>query len=361
MAIQFTDPSKLPLQESPYAHIFENVLKGYKMAEEPKTMRREAEAKELANSLQKLALAHKPKEYALSDALKQAQIAKANRPGGSAAKANGKLANFIVSHPNATQEEITAFADTLSNAELEHLKQTTHRGKVLDESQAARGMTANEKNWSLAMGRGMGIDPTEMQKRLNEGQTVSDIAQEKDINVAEVTPKYAPGQEMVKQNQKRAAYTKELAILDKNMVGSMAKYQNKIRGYSLDQVADAISNEDPEEQGRVLAARALQPEIAALRLKMANANIGIESIKELQAKSLGNLKILESTVSPEAYTAMQKYMNLWLNEASEGFGKAIDANGQITPWGGESHSTKGLAKKSSGKFNFGNFPVAGRK
>lgn len=141
MAINFTDFSKAPIQESPWANIFENVLKGYQIAEAPRTMKREAQAKELANSLQKLALEHKPKEYALSDALKQAQIEKARRPagiGGTALKANGKLANFIVSHPNATQEEITKFADTLSEAELKHLNQTTSRSQVLNETQHTR-------------------------------------------------------------------------------------------------------------------------------------------------------------------------------------------------------------------------------
>ena len=358
MGINFTDFSKAPIQESPEANLFENVLKGYKIEEEPKIMKQNAEQKALANSLQKLALEHKPTEYKLADALAQSRIAKNNRPagiGGAAVKANGKLANFIVSHPNATQEEVTAFADTLSEAELKHLRQTTTRSETLDKSQAARGMPANEKKWSLAMGRGMGIDPTEMQRELNEGKTVSDVAKERNIPLAEVKPKYGPGEELVKQNQKRDAYTKELSILDRNMSSAMGKYQNKILGYSLDQVADAVSGDDPDTQGKVLAARALQPEMAALRLKMANANIGIESIKELQAKSLGNLKIIESTVDEPTYLAMQKYMNRWLNEASEGFGKAIDANGQITPWG-----ESGSKGKSSGSRKSVYNPATGR-
>lgn len=107
MAIQFTDFSRAPLntQESPLSSIFENVLKGYKMSQEPAKMKQESSARELANSLKKLEVEHKPKEYELTDQhksltnsmlskanehyeekyglerdLKKAQINKANRP-----------------------------------------------------------------------------------------------------------------------------------------------------------------------------------------------------------------------------------------------------------------------------------------
>ena len=169
MAIQFTDFSKAPLntQESPFKNLLEDVLKGYKMGAEPAKMKQETQQRELANKLKGLELEHKPKEYELSDKqkslanaiqskalehydekfnlekqYKQSQIDKNNRPGGGvAAKANGKLANFIVSHPDATQEQITAFADTLSKAELKHLEQTTERSLTLNETQHKRDAT----------------------------------------------------------------------------------------------------------------------------------------------------------------------------------------------------------------------------
>lgn len=167
MAIQFTDFSKAPLLDSPAKTIFEDVLKGYKISKEPEKMRQEASQRELANNLKKLELEHKPTEYNLGDQektlanslkskalehydekynlekeYKQSQINKNNRPGGGVgAKANGKLANFIVSHPNASQEEIQEFADTLSKAELKHLNQTTERSATLNETQYKRDAT----------------------------------------------------------------------------------------------------------------------------------------------------------------------------------------------------------------------------
>jgi hypothetical protein len=72
MAINFTDFSGKPLLDSPAKSIFEDVLKGYKMQQEPGKMKREATAKELANQLKDLEVKHKPKEYALND--RQAEL-----------------------------------------------------------------------------------------------------------------------------------------------------------------------------------------------------------------------------------------------------------------------------------------------
>lgn len=67
MAIPFTDFSSKPILDSPFKNIFENVLKGYKMSQEPAKMKQEASARELANKLKELDVEHKPKEYELDD------------------------------------------------------------------------------------------------------------------------------------------------------------------------------------------------------------------------------------------------------------------------------------------------------
>ena len=147
MAINFTDFSRAPLntQESPLSTVFEDALKGYKMQQEPAKMGQEKQQRALANSLQKLALEHKPTEYSLADSLKRAQINKANRPaaagGGSNIKANGILANYIVSHPGASQEEIKNFADRLLESQVFHTEEGTKLTDILNETQYTRGLS----------------------------------------------------------------------------------------------------------------------------------------------------------------------------------------------------------------------------
>lgn len=71
MAIQFTDFSRAPLLDSATKNIFEDVLKGYKIAKEPAKMKQEAEEKDLSNKLKSLEVEHKPKEYELNDKQKE--------------------------------------------------------------------------------------------------------------------------------------------------------------------------------------------------------------------------------------------------------------------------------------------------
>src|SRR5690606_6694261 len=96
----------------------------------------------------------------------------------------------------------------------------------------------------------------------------------------------------------------------------LGKYQNKIKGYSINQIADAISGENPDMQARALAARALVPELNSLRLKIMGGNIGIEALNELKHTSLGELKVVESLIDSKTFEQAQKYMNQWIDEAS---------------------------------------------
>jgi hypothetical protein len=166
MAINYPNFLAAPVQKSPFENLFENVLKGYEMQQKPAQMKEEQSARQLANKLREMEVEHKPKEYELNDKgkefanalqnkanqyyeekfrldrdLKKAQTQKALSPGSAAAKANGKLANFMVSHPNASQEDITEFADKLSQAELKHLNQTTERSEALNRNQYKRDAT----------------------------------------------------------------------------------------------------------------------------------------------------------------------------------------------------------------------------
>jgi hypothetical protein len=342
MAIQFTDFSSKPLLDSPAKTIFEDVLKGYQMSQEPGKMKQEASARELANSLKKLEVAHKPKEYALGDQQKSlanalqskalehyeekfklekdyktAQIQKAlqTKVGGTP-KANGELANYIVSHPDATQEDIRKAYDEIHGRKAEHEETIINRSKDVVAGNSFDKLPTNDKKQSVALMKGMGVDPVEAVSYLRQkGNSPSTYADEKGIDINGVQPDYALGEQNVKDAQRASAYMDEIDTLDKHINEGLGRYQNKIMGYSLEQIADAAEGKNPDQQGRALAARALLPELNALRLKIAGGNIGIEALRELEHKSLGQLNILESLVDTPTYNAAQKYMREWIEEA----------------------------------------------
>jgi hypothetical protein len=302
-------------------------------------MRAEQEAKAeqmkgltLGNKIKQFELENKPAQLDIERRYKEALIAKANalaKGGSSPAKANGMLANFKSSHPNATPEETQVFADKLLEAQMKHLNSVTNRSDDLVAGGSFDKLPTDEKKRAVGLVTAMNLDPTEGLKLLRSGKSLQDIAEEKGYNLEELTPVYPLGTENVKQLQKRSGFVNEIKNLENNIIGGMGEYQNKLFGYSLEQMADAVKGDNPDKQGKVLAARALQPELAALRLKVAGGNIGIEAIRELQNKSLGNLKIMESLVDGPTYVAMQKYITKYLEEAAGEYQKTMENYGKL--------------------------------
>ena len=375
MPLQIIDYSKAPLLDSPAKNIFENVLKGYQMSQEPAKMKEEQSARQLANQLKGLEVEHKPKEYELDDKgkmfanalkskalehydetyglerdLKKAQIQKALQAGvGGNQKANGKYANWLVAHPDSTQEERTQAYDQINALETEHEQTIINRSKDVIAGNSFDKMPVNDKKQAVALMKGMGVDPVQAVAYLREkGNSPSSYAEEKNIDINTVEPDYAAGEQNIKMAQQANAYMDEIDTLDKHINDGLGKYQNKIMGYSLEQIADAAEGSNPDQQARALAARALLPELNSLRLKIAGGNIGIEALRELEQKSLGKLNVLESLVDSETYTKAQDYMTNWIKEAGQVRVKSLVNNSML-----KSRLQKGADKESG----MGNDPL----
>lgn len=341
MAVQFTDFSRAPLVDSPFKNLLENVFKGYQLGQMPAKLAEEQKQRQLGNQLKQLEVEHKPKELELNDQQKMlanaihkkalehadekfqlekdyktALIQKAlqTKVGGST-KANGELANFIVSHPEATQEDIRKAYDEIHSSKIAHEQAITSRSKDLEKGYSFDKLPINDKKQAVALMKGMGVDPVEAVSLLRSGTTPTQYAKSIGMDISTVQPDYAAGEQNIKDAQRASAYLDEIDQLDEHISDGLGKYQNKIFGYSFQQIADAARGESPDEQGKVLAARALLPELNALRLKIAGGNIGIEALKELEHKSLGQLNIIEGLVDNQSYLAAQKYMRKWIEEA----------------------------------------------
>lgn len=222
MAIQFTDFSSKPLLDSPAASIFENVLKGYKMSQEPGKMKQEATQRELANNLKKLEVEHKPKEYALGDQekglanalkskalehyeekfgmardLNKARIDKLNNKATTnLVKPNGKVANIAwvkeqLKDPNIDPEYANQLKTALKD-EAEHLETTTARGQKLNETQYKRDSTPVTKAYdeihSIQNGKFPGTDRSlspEEQKNMQSSLMLNLVKQTTDPKTRE--------------------------------------------------------------------------------------------------------------------------------------------------------------------------------
>jgi len=370
-----------------FRNLVENLSTGYKAGQLPQQMERQRQKEELANAMQKLLVEEQPQKFgeesqgrqlenalskfkvqeepqrfgsemstaAMGRALHQANIDKikeelklpfaGNIPPGAVGQA--LYTNMIKAKYGENSPEYKD-ARASYEADLAHTQATSDRQKQLINSGMFRALNADDKRRVVAYAVGMGYTPDAAAKELSNGETLETLATKKGVNLGDVTPNYALTTQSITNLANRQAFTKEITYLESKVAEPMSKVSRKFAGYSPVQLWGAISGKmSPDEQGKILAARALQPDIAALRTRAQQGQVGIEAIREFQDKALANLKVMESTVSPEAYLAMDKYLNQWINEASGIFNKSIQGGSGL----GKPSENAETTKKATKRFN----------
>lgn len=309
------------------------------LKEQPQKFGEESQARQLENSLNKFKLEHEPQKFssemstaAIARALDQAHINQLNEEAklpfggkGVTGEIGQAIMLNVVKSKFGENSQIYKDAKERYDVDVAHQRATTDRQINLINSASFRLLPALEKSRVLSNAVAMGYTGDEAAKLLTSGKTLQDLANAKGVNLADVQPNYPLTTPVITGMQNRTAFVKEIQNLESKIVEPLAKTFPRYAGYSLPQIAAAISNKDPDEQGKILAARALQPELAAFRYKAAapNGQVGIEAINELQNKALGQLKVIEAIVSPEAYRAMQGYISEWISGSINVFNESL--------------------------------------
>lgn len=171
-----------------------------------------------------------------------------------------------------------------------------------------RNLPPDEKEANLAKARGMGYTSDEASNLFSNGKTLSDLASAKGFqgkDLEEIPSIYAPKGGAISQVQMRKIALNELDNMSPTIAQWTAPYARRFDGFSPTQIADAISNDDPEKQAKFLAGRIVGPEFQALRVKAMSGRVGEGAIKDLTDKALQNFNIYQGLVSPEVYKRAQ--------------------------------------------------------
>lgn len=214
-----------------------------------------------------------------------------------------------------------------------------------------KSLPPTEKSYLIAQAAGMGVEPQTAAMYFNNGGTLNSLASSKGLDQNNLpAPIYAATPQTVQLIQRRSQALNEINTIQPQITSGMAPYARQFNGYSPSQIADAIQNDNPDQQARFLAARALMPEMASLRLKAMGGNIGIEAIKEVNNQSMGNIKSFQSLVSPKVYTAAQNYVDNWINQGAEAANK-VGLAGTLANTGGINPSTQVINPQNSSAQN----------
>lgn len=256
-------------------------------------------------------------ERAYKNALTQKMEFQRQNPLYGQAGAAGQIGAAQLSDPETAKMIMNALASSQSSRQSQ-----TDLNNKRAEGYSFNSLPTNERSYLIAQAAGMGVEPNEAINMFNKGKTVDQMAIEQGYdpnNKPEpVYPLTSSGQTQLKMRQ---AANAEIKVLGDKISKAMSPYSRKILGYSPVQIVEAMKGENKDSQAKLLAARALQPELASIRLRMGGGNVGIEAIREMTNSSMGHIGSFESLVSPEVYEKTNEYVDKWLTEAVEAANK----------------------------------------
>lgn len=220
------------------------------------------------------------------------------------------LANLQYKHAMALNQERMASGIGLSKS-----------GSIEGNSEKERrirfnALGADGKAEILSHAAPLDLDPLSLQHKLIvEGKSLPEIYKEQNKVMGEISKSHLPTSSNRTQQKNQDAGAAELDSLEEFSSVAMAPYSRKFFGYSPVQIGEALSGQNEEEQAMYLAGRALQPEIAAARSRIAGGSNAQQALQHAQESALGSSKVFESLVSPSVFLKTQEIIRKELKKA----------------------------------------------
>jgi hypothetical protein len=159
------------------------------------------------------------------------------------------------------------------------------------------------------LGNILGWNPQETQQNWIDGVDFKKAAEEKGLDLSQEEGNFLATGAVRTALKNAEGAGAELDYLEEQTTPDLSLYGSTILGYSPEQIADAIKGDDDEKQIKFLGARALQPEIAGARSRVAQGSNAQEALKDAQNAALASFNIVGAFVSPKIREGVQKYIN----------------------------------------------------
>lgn len=171
----------------------------------------------------------------------------------------------------------------------------------------------------LSQVKAMGYSTQDAYNGLSNGMSVEQMAAAKGFNDPNnyPSPDRVPTTATISKLQNRNQAVSELDVINKKVTDGIAPYSRTILGVSLPYLYDSATNQNIDQRAQYLAARALLPEIAALRLRAMSGNVGITAIQEVLSQSMANFRETSGlTISPDVYKRANQYIDQWISQGN---------------------------------------------
>jgi len=308
MAINFTDFSRQPLEDSPFNNLIESLVGGYKMGTMPSQLASE-QRQRAADAL---------KQEILNKFLPERERSEIANVGSST---NLNLENVI------KQGILNKYLPQREPAEINEI---IARGKYYegggggrstgDKSQMAYINSVQQDNPHLndSQVREAANIYAQVGSQLSDGTPLAPLSPLTKMHLDRAIKSTTTSQQINQGNGAQQA-EKEIDVLDKYSQAGLKPYGDTYMGYSPSQIADTFKTDkrSQEKLGKLVASQALQFEIAQQRIKLAQGQPGVTSTNELIDLSRQVIKSQYPRLSAAAREEASAYLTKALKEGSK--------------------------------------------
>lgn len=213
--------------------------------------------------------------------------------------------------------------------------------KMLNDSRINPNMRAwnslsmPERDQYVGSLKAFGYDPAEASRMGQSGISMEQAAAMKGISSQEALslhPENAPSTTTRDRAADRTGREAESKVLNDFIVPAISRYLGPdvdLLGFSTEQLGDALSGMNEDDQANLIAAYKIQMDLAANQLKLGAGIAGIQAIKAQMEHSLTELKPMLPSISPKVWSKAQYKANDILSEGARAYSNAAENYGRV--------------------------------
>lgn len=251
-------------------------------------------------------------------------------PIQNAPSSNLNIPNFPSYASPSSGYDINGLVQALVNKPMADLKYKQALTQVMQQNVAGKAYTsmpAVEKEYSLAQARGFGYTGEQASKLLNQGYNLSQLAEAKgyDPNDTSSWPiaRSAPTTAIQTRIQRANSTLAALDVVQPDISASYSKYSPRFANVSPNLIKDMLSGEKEDDQADALAAYALYPELAALRINAMGGNVGEGAIQHISDAAFSRINTLGLSPSSNVYKKVQERVQKMIRKMNRAENNAI--------------------------------------
>jgi hypothetical protein len=239
-------------------------------------------------------------------------------------------ANTGQGSPDGQGFNVNSMVQALIQKPMTDLQYKRTLTQVMQQNLAGKAYTSMptvEKEYAISQARAFGYTGEQASRMLNQGYDLGSMAKAKgyDANNPSSWPaaRGAPTTAIQTRIQRANSTVAALNAVEPIVSSAYAHYSPRFRNVSPALIKDMLSGENPDAQADALAAYALYPEIAALRINAMGGNVGEGAIQHIADAAYARLNTLGISPNSLVYQKVQKRVGKLINMMNRAENAAI--------------------------------------